>query len=83
MVEVCLSGHPEADVAPEIRVSGKDHMGTDDKLDAKADELKGKVKEGVGDATDDKGLETEGKVDQAKGHLSESAEKVKDAFKKD
>ncbi|MCP2246419.1 MULTISPECIES: CsbD family protein [Lentzea] len=58
-------------------------MGTDDKLDAKADELKGKVKEGVGDATDDKGLETEGKVDQAKGHLSESAEKVKDAFKKD
>ncbi|NGY61294.1 CsbD family protein [Lentzea sp. NEAU-D13] len=58
-------------------------MGTDDKLDAKADQLKGKVKEGVGDATDDSSLETEGKVDQAKGHLSESAEKVKDAFKKD
>ncbi|WP_434443949.1 CsbD family protein [Lentzea sp. E54] len=57
-------------------------MGTDDKLDAKADQLKGKVKEGVGDATDDKGLETEGKADQVKGHLGEAAEKVKDAFKK-
>lgn len=58
-------------------------MGTDDKLDAKANESKGKVKEGVGDATDDKGLETEGKIDRATGDLSESAEKVKDAFKKD
>ena len=58
-------------------------MGTDDKIDAKSDELKGKVKEGVGDATDDQGLQTEGKVDQAKGHLKESAEKVKDAFRKD
>ena len=57
-------------------------MGTDDKFDAKSDELKGKVKEGVGDATGDKGLQTEGKVDQAKGHLKESAEKIKDAFKK-
>ena len=58
-------------------------MGTDDKIDAKSDQLKGKVKEGVGDATDDQGLQSEGKVDQAKGHLKESAEKVKDAFKKD
>jgi uncharacterized protein YjbJ (UPF0337 family) len=58
-------------------------MGTDDKLDAKGDELKGKVKEGVGDATGDQGLRSEGKVDQAKGHLKESVEKVKDAFKKD
>ncbi|TWP50472.1 CsbD family protein [Lentzea tibetensis] len=58
-------------------------MGTDDKFDAKADELKGKVKEGVGEATDDKGLEAEGRTDQAKGHLKESVEKVKDAFKKD
>ncbi|MEU7474691.1 CsbD family protein [Lentzea sp. NPDC042327] len=58
-------------------------MGTDDKIDHKADELKGKVKEGVGDVTDDPGLETEGKVDQAKGNLGQAAEKVKDAFKKD
>lgn len=58
-------------------------MGTDDKFEAKADELKGKVKEGVGEATDDRGLEAEGKADQAKGHLKESVEKIKDAFKKD
>ncbi|MFJ5986222.1 CsbD family protein [Lentzea sp. NPDC092896] len=58
-------------------------MGTDDKIDAKADQLKGKVKEGVGDATGDQGLQTEGQVDQSKGHLKEAAEKVKDVFKKD
>ncbi|HUQ56354.1 CsbD family protein [Lentzea sp.] len=58
-------------------------MGTDDKIDAKSDQLKGKVKEGVGGATDDQELQSEGKVDQAKGHLKESVEKVKDAFKKD
>ncbi|SER27014.1 MULTISPECIES: CsbD family protein [Lentzea] len=58
-------------------------MGTDDKIDAKADQLKGKVKEGVGDATDDRSLQGEGQADQTKGHLKEAAEKVKDAFKKD
>ncbi|GHH42532.1 CsbD family protein [Lentzea cavernae] len=57
-------------------------MGTDDKFDAKADQLKGKVKEGVGNATDDTSLETEGQADQGKGHLKEGVEKVKDAFKK-
>ncbi|MFC5056578.1 CsbD family protein [Saccharothrix xinjiangensis] len=56
-------------------------MSTDDKFDAKADELKGKVKETVGDATDDRDLEAEGKGDQAKGNLKQAAEKVKDAFK--
>jgi len=59
------------------------NMGTDDKIDAKADQLKGKVKEGVGNATDDPGLQTEGQADQTKGHLKEGVEKVKDAFKKD
>ena len=42
-------------------------MGTDDKIDAKSDELKGKVKEGVGRATDDRDLEAEGHADQAQG----------------
>ncbi|MEU6155007.1 CsbD family protein [Actinosynnema sp. NPDC047251] len=56
-------------------------MGADDKLEGKADELKGKVKQGVGDATDDPQLETEGKVDETKGDLKQAAEKVKDAFK--
>lgn len=57
-------------------------MGTDDKFDAKADQVKGKVEEGVGGATGDRGLENEGKMDQAKGHLKEAAQKMKDAFKK-
>lgn len=56
-------------------------MATDDKIDAKSDELKGKLKEGVGKATDDRDLEAEGHGDQAKGNLKGAAEKVKDVFK--
>ena len=56
-------------------------MGTDDKVDAKADEVKGKVKEAAGDATDDRDLQAEGQADQAKGNLKQAGEKVKDAFK--
>ncbi|KAA2255960.1 CsbD family protein [Solihabitans fulvus] len=57
-------------------------MGTGDKIDNKAEELKGKAKEGVGNATDDQELADEGKADQVKGNLKQAAEKVKDAFKK-
>ena len=56
-------------------------MGTDDKIDNKADELKGKVKEGIGAATDDRDLEAEGQADQVKGNLKQAGEKIKDAFK--
>ena len=56
-------------------------MGTDDKIDAKSDQLKGQVKEGVGRATDDPELEAEGHGDQAKGNLKQAGEKVKDVFK--
>ena len=56
-------------------------MGADDKIENKADVLKGKVKEGVGDATDDRDLQAEGQADQAKGNLKQAGEKVKDAFK--
>jgi uncharacterized protein YjbJ (UPF0337 family) len=56
-------------------------MGTNDKIDNKTDELKGKVKEAVGDATDDRDLEAEGQADQTKGNLKQAGEKVKDAFK--
>ena len=52
-------------------------MGADDKIDAKADELKGQVKEGVGRATDDRDLEAEGHADQGKGNLKQAGEKVK------
>ena len=58
-----------------------DRMGTDDKIDNKAEELKGKVKEGVGEATDDRDLQAEGQADQAKGNLKQAGEKIKDAFK--
>jgi len=56
-------------------------MGTNDKIDNKTDELKGKVKEAVGDATDDRDLEAEGQADQTRGNLKQAGEKVKDAFK--
>jgi uncharacterized protein YjbJ (UPF0337 family) len=57
-------------------------MSTEDKVNNKGDELKGKVKEGVGRATDNKDLEAEGKADQISGNLKDAGEKVKDAFKK-
>jgi uncharacterized protein YjbJ (UPF0337 family) len=56
-------------------------MAADDKIDAKADQLKGQVKEGVGRTTDNPDLEAEGHGDQAKGNLKEAGEKVKDVFK--
>ena len=56
-------------------------MAADDKIDAKADQLKGKVKEGVGRATDDRDLEAEGHGDQAKGNVKQAGEKIKDVFK--
>lgn len=58
-------------------------MSSEDKFDAKADELKGKAKETAGRVTDDEELEAEGQGDQTKGNLKQAAEKVKDVFKKD
>lgn len=56
-------------------------MGMDDKIENKAEELKGRVKEGAGEVTDDPDLEAEGKVDQAKANIKQAAEKAKDAMK--
>lgn len=56
-------------------------MGADDKIDNKADQLKGKVKETAGAVNDDEELRAEGKKDQAKGDIKQAGEKVKDAFK--
>lgn len=56
-------------------------MASDDKIQNKADELKGKGKEALGDATGNEQLQAEGKADQAKGGLKQAAEKVKDAVK--
>jgi uncharacterized protein YjbJ (UPF0337 family) len=56
-------------------------MGLDDKLDNKAEELKGQAKETTGKATGDEQLEAEGKSDQTGANLKQAGEKVKDAFK--
>ena len=56
-------------------------MSADDKIDSKADQIKGKVKEVAGQAQDDDSLRAEGKKDQTKGDLKQAGEKVKDAFK--
>jgi uncharacterized protein YjbJ (UPF0337 family) len=57
-------------------------MGTEDKANNKAEELKGKAKETVGKATGDEELEAQGQGDQAKGNLKQAGEKIKDVFKK-
>ena len=57
-------------------------MGTDDKVDNKAEELRGKAKEGVGRLTDDEELEAQGRADQAKADIKQAGEKVKDAFRR-
>jgi uncharacterized protein YjbJ (UPF0337 family) len=56
-------------------------VGTGDKIENKADVLKGKVKETAGQASDDPELTAEGQGDQAKGHVKQAGEKVKDAAK--
>ena len=56
-------------------------MGLDDKIDNKAEDLRGKAKEGIGRATDDEELEAQGRADQATSDLKQAGEKVKDAFK--
>ena len=55
-------------------------MGTNDKAQNKAEELKGQGKEALGRVTGDEELEAEGRTDQAKSDLKQAGEKVKDAF---
>jgi uncharacterized protein YjbJ (UPF0337 family) len=63
-------------------------MSLGDKIEHKAEELKGEAKEKYGDATDDPQLEGEGRADQdaanvkqAGDHVKDAAQDVKDAFK--
>jgi uncharacterized protein YjbJ (UPF0337 family) len=60
----------------------EDTMGLGDKIDNKAEELKGQGKEAIGEATDDDELKAEGQIDQLKGNIKQAGEKIKDAFKK-
>lgn len=62
-------------------------MSLGDKIEHKAEELKGEAKERVGAATDDPNLAAEGRADQdaanvkqAGDHLKDAAKDVKDAF---
>ncbi|WP_181784874.1 CsbD family protein [Pseudonocardia pini] len=57
-------------------------MGAGDKMENKAQELRGKAKEAAGRATDDERLEAEGRTDQMGADLKQAAEKVKDVFKR-
>ncbi|HYE63920.1 MAG TPA: CsbD family protein [Phycisphaerales bacterium] len=52
-----------------------------DRIDGKADKLKGEVKKGLGTLTGDKSLEAEGHVDKAKGHVKDAFGRVKDEFR--
>jgi uncharacterized protein YjbJ (UPF0337 family) len=57
-------------------------MGNDDKIENKAEELRGKAKEGIGEATNDPALADQGRNDQSKSNLKQAGEKIKDAFKR-
>jgi uncharacterized protein YjbJ (UPF0337 family) len=57
-------------------------MGNDDKLQNKAEELRGKAKESVGEATGDPALAEQGRRDQSVSNLKQAGEKIKDAFKR-
>ena len=48
----------------------------------KMDRLTGKIKEKTGKATKDPGLAQQGRDEQAKGDIKQSAEKAKEAVKK-
>ena len=52
-----------------------------DKIENKAEELKGGAKEKIGKATGNEQAEAEGKLEQTKANLKQAGEKAKDAFK--
>ena len=54
--------------------------GFGDKVEGKADELRGKVKEGVGDATDNPDLQAEGMGDKAEGKAEQAIGEAKEAW---
>ncbi|MET3644803.1 CsbD family protein [Streptococcus gallinaceus] len=54
---------------------------SEEKFDAKLDQVTGSVKEGLGKLTGDKEVETEGKVEKLAGKVKETIEDVKDTVK--
>jgi uncharacterized protein YjbJ (UPF0337 family) len=53
-----------------------------DKVEHKAEELKGRAKEALGDATGNEQWQAEGKAEQGKANLKQAGDKVKDAAKR-
>ncbi len=56
-------------------------MGLGDKIEDKAQELKGNAKQAVGGATGDRELQADGLKDEKAGEIKQVGEKVKDVFK--
>jgi uncharacterized protein YjbJ (UPF0337 family) len=57
-------------------------MGTRDKARNTTQKVKGEVTEGLGKFIGDARLRAKGKADQAKANAKQTAEKVKDTFKR-
>ncbi len=53
-------------------------MGIDDRIENKAEDLKGRAKEAAGSATDNDRLRSEGQADQASAGVKDKVEDVKD-----
>jgi len=51
-----------------------------DKMQHKAEELKGTAKERIGGATGNESKQAEGKAESTKANLKQAGDKVKDAF---
>ena len=56
-------------------------MGVTDKIEDKAQELKGHAKQAAGGATGDRKMQAEGLKDEKAGELKQAGEKVKDVFR--
>jgi uncharacterized protein YjbJ (UPF0337 family) len=54
--------------------------GLGDKLEGKAEEVKGDVKQKVGDATDNRSMQAEGVGDKASGEAKQAIGEAKDAL---
>ncbi|GAA0053777.1 UNVERIFIED_CONTAM: CsbD family protein [Streptococcus canis] len=53
---------------------------SEEKFNAKRDQVSGKIKETVGHLTDDKSLEAEGKAEHTKGKIAEVIDEAKDSI---
>jgi uncharacterized protein YjbJ (UPF0337 family) len=56
-------------------------MSFTNKLNNKAQELRGRIKRNSGQVVRDRRLEAEGSADETKGNLKAAGEKIKDAFR--